>query len=63
VKAHVICVNDSVEYVVIDSEFKAQAKLLELKEGYFEHNRWLVGQNRDEYEARFYWHIHTVDAS
>ena len=60
-EAHVICCNDSVEYVVIDNEQKAIWKMAELKADYFERNKWTF-KTEKEYGQRCYWHIHTVDA-
>ena len=59
---HVICCNDSVEFAVIEDEAKAQAKLEELRQAYFERNKWNF-RDEAEYKTRCYWHIHTVAAA
>jgi hypothetical protein len=60
-KVHVICCNDSVEYAVIDDERKAKAKLKELKNTYYENNKYCFNCSIEEYDIRYYWHIHTVN--
>lgn len=57
---HVICCNDSVEFAVVEDEEQAKAKLEELRATYFERNRWNF-RDKDDYQRRCYWHIHTVD--
>jgi len=59
-KVHAICCNDSVEFAVVEDAEKANAKMEELSTAYFERNKWSF-KNKDEYKARCYWHIHTVD--
>lgn len=59
-KAHVICCNDSIEYVVLDDEPLAIGKMLELKNAYFERNKWAFNGDQEAYNRRCYWHIHTV---
>lgn len=59
--AYVICINDSVEHVVIDDDQLAEKKLAELKAAYWERNKWSF-RDLESYEAICYWHIHTVDA-
>jgi len=54
--AYVICCNDSVEFVVIDDEARAEAKLQELRVAYD-----LKNPPQHKYSAPRYWHIHTVD--
>lgn len=56
---HVICCNDSLEHAVLNDSRLAAEKLLELKELYFERNKWNF-RDRQEYETRCYWHVHTV---
>lgn len=57
---HVICCNDLVEYVVGGSIKKAQIKLEELREAYFNKNSWNF-KNKGDYYTCYYWHIHTVE--
>lgn len=52
--AYVICLNDSIRYVVIDDEERAKAKMAELRDAYAKRNP----QNRDI----LYWHIDAVSA-
>ena len=59
--AHVICCNDSIEYVVLDDEPLAIGKMLELKNAYFERNKWAFNDDQEAYIRCCYWHIHTVN--
>lgn len=59
--AHVICCNDSVEFVVLNDEAKAKTKLEELRTDYYARHKWHF-KNEAEYRIRCYWHIHTVKA-
>lgn len=58
-KAYVICCNDSVEFVVLNSEEKANIKKDALKEEHFERNKHTF-KNREQYENRCFWHLHDV---
>lgn len=60
-KAYVICMNDSVEFVVIDKLTIAQKKLRKLSNLYYKANKsqW---KSKFEYLNICYWHIHTVEA-
>jgi hypothetical protein len=60
-KIHVICCNDSVEFAVVEDEDIAKEKMAELKESYFEKNRWNFRDNRNSYNLRCRWHINTVE--
>ena len=67
-KAHVICMNDSVEHVVIDDEALANTKLDELRKAYFDRNQHVFHERDGEsawkaYLRRIYWHIHTVEVT
>lgn len=65
--AHVICCNDAIEAVVLDDEDRAKQVLATLKEAYWERHKesfqesWGHKDPRRNYEARCYWHIHSVD--
>ncbi len=77
-EAHAICLNGSVEYVVVGFKERAEEVLLELKEAHFAHtkgvfeaalsaphydfNENVCAHSRKEYEARCRWHIRTVEA-
>ena len=60
-KAHVICMNDSVEFVVIDDEAKAEEVKEELAKSYYERQPWRWS-SYEEYQHLCFWHLHTVDA-
>lgn len=69
-KAHVICCNDSVEFVVLYDEEKAKAKLEQLARNDFNRQPygWTIGTSHigtdaewKAYRHRCYWHIHTVE--
>jgi hypothetical protein len=60
-KIHVICCNDAVEYAVVEDLEKAEAKLKELKQAYFERHKWSFSSDKAVYETQCYWHINTVD--
>lgn len=60
-KAYVICINDSIEYVIIDDEEKANSKMKELSMKYYLKNQYVFSSLAD-YKNRCYWHIHSVDA-
>jgi hypothetical protein len=57
--AHVICLNNSVECVVVDSLEVANATMAGLAKIHQERKGCF---NDDDYKARFYWHIHTIPA-
>lgn len=65
--AHVICCNDSVQFVVMNDLVLATAKLAELKQAYFEQNKSsfaviVPGQTSEQiYNQRCYWHIRSVE--
>ncbi len=58
-KAHVICCNDGIEFVVIDDKEKAKEKLAELRDAYYERNKFAF-ENQEAYKSQCYWHIYTV---
>lgn len=58
-KAHVICLNDSVECVVVDAVEVAEAMMAGLRNLHRERNMLICD---DEYNTRHYWHIHTIPA-
>lgn len=58
-KAYVICCNDSVEYVVLDDEEKANKKKEELAEKHFNSCKWSY-KDYEEYRKLAYWHLHDV---
>lgn len=60
--AHVICMNDGVEHVVIGTEDQAKAKMSELKAAYWARCHWNFNNDASKYETQCYWHIHTVAA-
>ena len=59
-KAHVICCNDSIEYVVLDNEEQALIKLEEIARGKYEKFYKWEFEDYEEYRKRLYWHLHTV---
>ena len=59
-KVHVICMNDSIRFAVVEDEVLANAKLIELKAEYYERNKGLF-RSYQAYIDICYWHIHTVD--
>lgn len=59
-KAHVICNNDSIEFVVIGNEKQAEEKAKELSDAYFERNKFMF-TNKSDYSINCYWHFHTVN--
>ena len=61
-EAHAICLNDSVEYVVVGFKVRAEEVLLKLKEAHYDFNENVCAHSRKEYEARCRWHIRTVEA-
>lgn len=66
--AHVICVNDSVEHVVIGTRAEAEAKLEELRAADFERDPWRsqpLGRETREtaYRRRCRWYVKTVDVT
>lgn len=60
-KAHVICYNDGIEYVVIGSEEKALNIMSKLRAENYNRNKWNF-ESEEEYNNTYYWHIHTVGA-
>jgi len=58
--AYIICCNDGTEYVVLQDEAKAKAKMAELKEAYYRRQKWSFN-SREEYNIRCYWHLHEVE--
>lgn len=48
-KAHVICCNDGIEFVVIGTEERANKKLMEIKK---------TSRFKGE---QYFWHLHEVD--
>lgn len=57
---HVICMNDSVQYAVVESKERAEEVRVKLKEEYFELNKWNFADYHS-YEIQCYWRIRTVD--
>ena len=57
--AYVICCNDNIKHVVLNSEVIATAKLQELKDKFFLDNQFHY-KNYEEYEQQCYWHLHNV---
>lgn len=57
--AFVITCNDSVEHVVKGTQEQAETKRDELREAYFQRNRWSFGQTlegqRQAFKQRCYW--------
>lgn len=61
-QAYVICLNDSVEAVVIGSKKQADKKKDELKAAYMKKNYYyLKGRELEEMGKCIYFHLHTVD--
>lgn len=52
--AYVICLNDTIKYVIVDNRPRAEAKLAELRDAYAKQNPWVRGV--------LYWHIDEVSA-
>ena len=59
-KAHVICINDSIESVVIDDEAKAEVVKEKMAKSYFDKNSY-NWKSYEEYRHLCFWHLHTVD--
>jgi hypothetical protein len=69
--AHVICCNDSVEYVVLGSLMRANEKMEELARAMYERQGEAHWRDQMRYSTakspyaafrdRCYWHIHTVE--
>jgi len=57
--AFVITCNDSVQHVVRGTQEQAEVKLEELREDYFQRNRWVFGETeakqRDAFRLRCHW--------
>jgi hypothetical protein len=68
-KAHVICLNDFPDHVVIGIEGDAQAVLVARRQEYFDRNpsQWRASfEDETDFQAytRFcHWHIRTVEVS
>ncbi len=63
-QAHVICMNDGLEYVVIGSFKEASKRLYKMQKAYYNKNK--QGGRWDSFESycnMIFWHIHTVDCS
>lgn len=56
---YIVFLNDSPMFVLTD-EGVAKQKLVELKEEYFEKNRWHFNNDREEYNVGCIWHIRDV---
>jgi hypothetical protein len=52
--------DDSPQFVVLDSEELAKQKLEELKIDYWHKNKWSFNNSREDYNSRCYWHIRDV---
>ena len=61
-KAYVICCNDCVQYVILNSEAAAITKKNELKAQYFKKMKWQF-DSYEEYDNRYFWHLHEVSYS
>lgn len=63
--AHVICCNDSVEYVFNGAEEDAMKKLEELSRLDWERRYRGIAEYRNfaDYRRTLYWHIHTVPSN
>lgn len=59
-QVHVICMNDGVEFAVIENLTKAKIKMKELSDAYFERNKFAF-ENQEAYKSQCYWHIDTVN--
>jgi hypothetical protein len=59
--AHVICLNDFPMCVVIGSKEAADAKMVDMRQRYYDENpsAWVC---REQYVARCHWHVRTVVA-
>jgi hypothetical protein len=60
-QAHIVCCNDSTEFVVLGGEKKANDKLKSLRKEHYEKNKWSFPDFK-EYKQRCYWHLHDVEA-
>ncbi len=58
-ESYVICCNDSVECVVLDTEKVAQAKLERMREEYYALTLH-IWPDKKTYRQECFWHIHTV---
>jgi len=59
---HVICLNDSVEAVVIGSESRAKRKCASMKAAFIKkHYYYMHGKELEEKERQLYFHLHTVN--
>lgn len=63
IQAHVICCNDSVEYVFIGTEQHAQDKCNEMRDETYKTQYVTYSGNSDyeDYCCNHFWHIHSVD--
>ena len=59
-QAHVICCNDSVEFVCFGLKDEAEITMLGLRDHHF--RRYDI-KNRTDYDNQYYWHIHTVESN
>ena len=58
-KFYVICLNDSVEYVVVDNYNRAQLKMVELNADYYDKYKNLF-DSEGEYKTRCHWHLESA---
>lgn len=58
-KAHVICMNDKVEYVIAGNVAASYKKMEKLKCEYYKKNTHRF-DGPEEYDNTCFWHIHTV---
>ena len=56
---HVICINDSVEYIVVDDIKRAKIKMKELEDRHYLGFKYTYDTKR-KYRAYCHWHIETV---
>lgn len=59
---HVICLNDSVEAVVVGSKSNAKRKCAQMKAAYIKkHYYYMKGKELKDKERVLYYHLHTVN--
>ena len=59
-QVHVICINDGIEFAVIDDKIKAEIKMNQLSDAYYDRNKFAF-KDKEDYKRQCYWHIHTVN--
>lgn len=58
--AHVICLNDRIECVVVDTLKNAKERMAKAISFHRDNNFWGTGISDSDYNSRHYWHIRTV---